>query len=163
MSMTYTDTPQSAVEAHAPVVTPAFARVGRKPRSGVRTWMILAPIGAVVLAGSAYLMLTAPETATPLNEAPAPAIEPASLAPLTPMEIPVPAMEPPVVVEAAPAPAARVAAPVVRAPAAPAPAAAPRVETPAEPTGLRPYAAEAPAAAAATPTQAPAIVTRPLD
>lgn len=159
MSMTYTDAPERAVEADAPIVTPAFARVGRKPRSGVRTWMILAPIGAIVLAGSAYLMLTAPETATPLNEAPAPAIEPAPLAPMTPMEIPVPTMEAPVALEAAPASAVPVAAPTVRAPAAP----APRVETPVEPTGPRPYAAEAPAAAVPTPTQGPAIVTRPLN
>ena len=187
MSLTYPEPPASgATEAE---YIPAYAR---KPvrRKKVRSWMILAPIGAVVLIGAGAAMLMTPGTSeAPLAEpeaAPA-AMAPAPIAPSTTAMETAPAALPAAPVESAPiapvarpeadrpAPVRRVA-PVQR-PAAP--SVAPRVEpTPVEPTGPRPYStspeavgagtanlnATPPATPAPTPAAppAPAISTRPL-
>lgn len=168
------------------VAVPAYAR-GARASSGrkLKTWMILAPLGAVILVGAGAVMLTqGGEEAAPLAESIAAMPAPTQALP-TPMagvegsamaaggpaaESPLPAST--VAVAPTPAPAAapveRQAAPVTRraAPAAPA-AATPRVEAAAEPTGPRPYVAE-PAAgttnlntAPATPAPAPAATSTP--
>ena len=189
MSMTYANANTEARTEETFV--PRYAR-NTKAKKSVKTWMILAPIGAVVLLGSGVAMMmgggeqAAPATST---EAEAPAMQTAPAA-MTAAETPVmPAapMETASAPAATPAPVARRAEPraepVVRraAPAAERPAAA-RVETPTVPTGPQPYAAPsvpevstsqlntAPAAAStpapvATPAQpaAPAITVQPLN
>ena len=64
MSLTYTDdTPRAYAETSAPrteeAYVPVYARGrSRKARkSGLRSWMILAPIGVLVLGGVAAMML----------------------------------------------------------------------------------------------------------
>ena len=153
MSMTYANANTEARTEETFV--PRYAR-NTKAKKSVKTWMILAPIGAVVLLGSGVAMMmgggeqAAPATST---EAEAPAMQTAPAAmtaaetpvmPAAPMETAsAPAAAP---TPAAPAPVARRAEPraepVARraAPAAERPAAA-RVETPAVPTGPQPYAA----------------------
>lgn len=119
---------------------PVYARRGKAARGGgkIRTWMILAPIGVIVLGGfGAMMAMNGEETATPLAEPAATApVVPAT--PLVAEPAPVAALSPaPVVEAAAPPPVQRAATPVRRA-AAPAPAArraaptaAPRIEAPA--------------------------------
>lgn len=158
MSVTYTDQIRPAAarvdsEAYVPVYARSGARKSNKP---VKTWMILAPLGALVVAGAAATMLMQP--AAPVVEEPVPfaplaaqlaASEVAPLnAPSIPMEtpaelttavpIPPPAVAP---VERRAAPAARAPAQVQTARAAPAPAA---VEAPVEATGPQPYLSVAP-------------------
>ncbi len=96
---------------------PVYARTRRTARGrkgGVKTWMILAPIGVLVLgAGAAAMMMGGGE-----EVAPAPLVEPAATAPVLP---PQPLLAEPASVEAAPVVEATPApAPVVRR-AAPAP------------------------------------------
>ena len=160
--------------------TPVYARRGTRQKK-IRSWMILAPIGAVVLIGGAALILTngdeeaqplvEPETASvmaPIVNTPAP-LETAS-APLVPAATPAP-----VQVARDPAPLRRVtpvATPARRAaPAVTAQAPAPRVQAPAEATGPQPYsagpstplsAAPAPSAPAPVAPRAPVIVVQPL-
>ncbi|MGQ2991274.1 MAG: hypothetical protein ACT6RD_11440 [Brevundimonas sp.] len=190
MSLTYPEPPVSNT-AEAEYV-PTYAR---KPvrRKKVRSWMILAPIGGVVLIGAAAAMLMNPsEPATPLAEPEtAPAASPMAMAPtasadVVAMETAPTAAPAPI----APAPAASRAEPVraepirraatvqrpVQRQAAPAVEAAPTVE----PTGPRPYTADpatstsnrtpatpsttTPAPTAPAPTPpAPAIATQPLN
>lgn len=154
---------------------PVYARTRRNTRSrkgGVKTWMILAPIGVLVLAGGAAAMMMGGDSD---EVASAPLAEPAATAPVLPAQpLPVenasieiaPVVEAtpapaPVVRRAAPAPARRATAPA-RA-AAPTPAPAPRVE--AAPTGPQPYTATLNTAPAATPApaQPPVIVIQPAD
>lgn len=150
---------------------PVYARNRRTARGrkgGVKAWMILAPIGVLVLgAGAAAMMMGGGD-----DVAPAPLAEPAATAPVVPAEplattaSPVEAAAPASIVEATPAPA-----PTVRR-AAPAPArrstaparasaAAPttRVVVPAQPTGPQPYTATL----NTTPAQSPVIVIQPAD
>jgi len=186
MSVTYTDQIRPAAanvdsEAYVPVYARSGARKSNKP---VKTWMILAPLGALVVAGAAATMLM--QSAAPVAEEPVPfaplaaqlaASEVAPLnAPSIPMEtpaelttavpIPPPAVAP---VERRVAPAAEAPAQVQAARAAPAPAA---VEAPVLPTGPQPYlsvapqavapvspAPAAPATSAATPE--PIVITPP--
>ena len=154
MSVTYTDQIRPAAanvdsEAYVPVYARSGARKSNKP---VKTWMILAPLGALVVAGAAATMLMQP--AAPVAEEPVPfaplaaqlaASEVAPLnAPSIPMEtpaelttavpIPPPAVSP---VERRAAPATRAPAQVQAARAAPAPAAV-------EATGPQPYLSVAP-------------------
>ena len=167
---------------------PVYARRG-KARGGqgkIKTWMILAPVGVLVLGGVGAMLVmgggeeaSAPlaepaATAPVLSSTPAPTAT--AVAPLTTASTPAP-------VVAAPAPVVRDAAPLRR--AAPAPvrreaartpaAATPRAATPAPatPTGPQPYTAPststlntAPAATAPrpAPTQPPPppIVVQPL-
>jgi hypothetical protein len=177
MTLTYPhDRPQphpASIEAVRPEpFVPVYARDRRSLRSrksGVKTWMILAPVAVLVLGGSAALLMMGERD----NAAPAPLAEPAATAPVlpaqplltetAPVEIapvaeatPAPA---PLVRRTAPAPARRSAAPVRASTPAPAPAA--RVVAPAEPTGPQPYTATL----NTTPAQAPApvIVIQPAD
>lgn len=186
MSLTY---PNETDTLHDDAVyTPVYARgKARSKKKGIKTWMILAPVGSVVLLGSAAMMLlyasneTAPlvEAETPVVSAMAPiAPEPSlldSAAPVTTASAPAPVTAAPV----ASAPVAREAAPVRRAqPAASRrvaePVAAPVVEAaePVVPTGPQPYAgtrtlntASSPAVATSAPaaTPAPAITVQPLN
>lgn len=184
MSVTYTDNTLNNTDQTADFV-PAYARAKRS-KKGPKTWMILAPIGALALiGGGAVMMLQGGEPSAPLAE-PAPvAAEPLAVQPLTPaaplesstlpdnasasIAPPTPA---PVVTErrADPAPVVqrRQAAPIERR-AEPAPV-TPRVETAPEPTGPQPYVAtqslntSTPAPITApSPARAPAIQTSPLN
>lgn len=171
MSVTYTDNTLNNTTETADFV-PAYAR-GTRRKKPVRTWMILAPIGALALiGGGAAMMLQGGETSAPLAEPAQVMAEPLAVQPLTPaaplesstlpdnasasIAPPTPA---PVVTERRAAPATvvqrRQAAPVERS-AEPAPV-APRVETPPAPTGPQPYTAtQSLNAAPSAPTTAPA-------
>lgn len=178
--MSHSDRPEAPREE--PFI-PVYARTRRTARSrkgGVKTWMILAPIGVLVLGGAAAALMMGEGG----DVAPAPLVEPAATPPVLPAQPLVseavsaeagiaPIVEatpaPAPVLRASPAPARRSApAPVRRATSAPAPAVATR-EAPAEPAGPQPYTATlntapptatvaAPAPAAAPP---PVIVIQP--
>lgn len=156
------------------VFVPRYARARKK--TGVRTWMILAPIGALALAAGAVVVLSAsptetqplvepepalaPLTATPTAVDPAAVVPPATPVAAAPVEAP-PAPPPAVQRRVTPAPAARSAA---IAPRAAAPRPAPAAAVAAEPTGPRPYAAATSGTATAAPTvtaSAPAATTPP--
>lgn len=177
--------PQDNLEGtrDAPFI-PVYARTGRGARGarkgGLKTWMILAPIGVLVLGAGAAAMMMGGEG----DVAPAPLVEPAATAPVLPpqpvlTEVAPTDIAPAPIVEAAPAPApvarraqsapARRAAPAPRA-AAPAPAATPRVTAPTPPASPQPYtsslntaptATPAPATPAPAPAQPPVIVIQP--
>jgi hypothetical protein len=190
MSVTYTDQIRPAAarvdsEAYVPVYARSSARKSNKP---VKTWMILAPLGALVVAGAAATMLMQP--AAPVAEEPVPfaplaaqlaASEVAPLnAPSIPMETPAELTTAVPIPPPAVAPVERRAAPAARAPAqvqaarvapraAPAPAA---VEVPVETTGPQPYMSVAPqtvapvspapaAPATSATTPAPIVITPP--
>lgn len=139
--------------------TPVFARKASSRNKPVKTWMILGPIGLLVLGGATAAILMNPvEESAPLAE-PAPSfILPA------PVETPAPATleAEPLVVEAAPiaeiAPAPvrtqRQAAPASRRTPPAAPQAAPRVEPAPAPAGPQPYTGSL-NTGASTPTPAP--------
>jgi hypothetical protein len=133
---------------------PVYARRGKAARGAnsgkVKTWMILAPLGVIVLGGIVAMTMldTGGDAAAPLAEpaATAPVVSATPLietAPATSASTPAPVQAAPA---AAPAPVQREAAPARRA-AAPAP-----VRRAATPTAPRPAAA--PAARAATPAPA---------
>lgn len=186
MSITYTDNRPTHPAGHfeppvypnareeAPFV-PVYARTGRSrtKKGGVRTWMILAPIGVLVLGGvTAAMLMSGGE-----EVAPVPVLEPAATAPVLPATAPLAATSAPVEIapaEAAPAPAPvvrREAAPVRRAAPAPtarqtAPAPAVREAAPPSPSTLNsapPTPAPAPTAPAAAEPPPPAIVVQPLN
>ncbi len=177
MTVTYTDDLKPGdlrSDRQEAVFTPVYARSKSRRNKPFKTWMILAPIGALVLGGSAVamMMVPAPENSMGQAEPTTEAVTAPLSAPLASIPEPV-AMTPDPVAAPAPVPAMRAepaSAPVRRsAPAArastPAPAAA-RAETPAEPTGPRPYTSEAapteaPTAPAITPA-APSISVQPL-
>lgn len=161
MSVTYPDhivvdrpVAANAVAGPPPVAesapyTPVYARSGkaRNGRKAVKTWMILAPIGAVVLIGGAVTMAIGGDSSEPLGapvavESTPLATDAAPLAPATPV------------------PAATVAPVATVAPAAPAPVARQAVVTPSRAPVVRPRvetpAVAAAAAAAAEPAPAPA-------
>ncbi len=165
MSVTYTDeTNDRALTSDAPYV-PAYARSrqSRKNKGGIKTWMILAPIGVLAVGGAAAAMLMNGGEQTQMADAeattPAPIVsQPLSndvaAAPLTSAATPAP-------VEVTPAPAP---APVARAAsrereAAPVRRAAPRVAAPVTPpveeapvlSGPQPYSA-APSTSMLNPT-----------
>ena len=179
MSVTYTDQVRPAAarpaaridgEAYVPVYARSGARKSNKP---VKTWMILAPLGVLVVGGAAAAVLMQPaepaveeaapfaplaaqlaasETA-PLNTPSIPMETPADLTTATPIP---PAAAAPVErratpTSADPAPAQARAARVAPRAAAPAPV----VEAPVAPTGPQPYLSVAPQAVAPM-TQAPA-------
>ncbi|MFK0300163.1 hypothetical protein ACIQTU_13200 [Brevundimonas sp. NPDC090276] len=163
MSVTYTDQVRSAAarndaEAYVPVYARSRARKSNKP---VKTWMILAPIGLLVVGGAAAAMLMQP--ATPAVEEAAPfaplaaqlaASETQPLtAPSIPMETPAeltsdapipPSVAAPVELRATPVTPARAARVTPRVVAAEA------VEAPVAPTGPQPYLSVAPQTAAPT-------------
>lgn len=176
---------------HEEPFIPVYARRGkaRMGQSKVRAWMILVPVGAIVLGGIGAMLVMGggEEASAPLAEPAAtapvlsatPAPTEAAIAPLTSASTPAPVVTaPPVVREAAPlrraapAPARRQAARVQ------APVATPRVATPAPtaPTGPQSYApapaasststlntAPARPAAPPTPPPPPVIVVQPLN
>lgn len=177
MTVTYTDDTVRNEPMADEVFVPRYARTGKShSKGGIRTWMILAPIGALaVLGGGAVMMMggDAGDEALVASEAPAPLIQPAvplesstGPAALAIGDLPGNAT----ISEAAPAPVVR------EAPPAPPPAvqrrqplqrgaapveAAPTVEqAPAVPTGPQPYVASNPAD---VPARAPSIVPAPLD
>lgn len=177
MTVTHVDNTLRNDPINEEIFVPRYAQTGRRKKGGVRTWMILAPIGALVaIGGGAVMMMGGPETEPLVAERTAPLVQPAAplesstaSAALTPGDLPanvtitetVPA---PVVREAPPAPppavqrrqpAERRAAPIETAPAE-------AVATPPA-TGPQPYVAPSaitsPGEAAG---RAPAIVPAPL-
>lgn len=169
MTVTYSETNDASPLSTEVAFVPSYARGSRKKKS-VKTWMILAPLGALALVGGgAALMMADGPTTQPLVEEPVAAVAtplPASAAPVESSTLPsnVSIEATPVQPLAAPAPAA--VAPGVRT-RQPTPVARERTvpivreQAPAEPTGVRPYAPAATAAPAATPP-APAIAVAPL-
>ncbi len=178
MSVTYTD-PVVETTMNDDAFVPSYAR-GTRRKKPVRTWMILAPIGALALiGGGAVMMFGGAPTTAPLAEAEPPVIQPLTAAP-APLEssgvetATLPANASASIAAPAPAPVAETApsAPptVQRRQAAPverraAPAVNPRVETAPEPlTGPQAYTAQTPTAAAPTATPpAPSITVAPLN
>ena len=176
MSITYPDhivvdrpVTANAVAATTPAdnapYTPVYARSGkaRNGRKAVKTWMILAPIGALVLIGGGVAMAIGGETSAPLG-APVP-VESAPFAAALPVTDTTPmAMEtaaaPEAIVEAASAPVvtppaeARSRAPALRSQVEASPVVAP-VETAPPPAGPQPYLSAAEPVEPAT-TAAPA-------
>lgn len=146
MSMTHQneDVRRQDQNAAGDVYTPVYARSRKK--TGVRAWMILAPVSLVTLGGLTALAVTAEEpqpmggAEVASEPASAPMIE-APLAPAAPVAEPaLPTFEPPAPIPApapAPAPARRTAAPAPR--PAPAPQAQAEPEPAPEPMGPRPY------------------------
>jgi len=85
MSVTYTDqvrpaTPRPGARVDSEAYVPVYARSGaRSSNKPVKTWMILAPLGVLVLGGAAAAMLMQPgETTEPV------AIEAAPVTPAAP-------------------------------------------------------------------------------
>lgn len=76
MSMTYANANTEA-RAEDTTFVPRYARTTKSKKS-VKTWMILAPIGAVVLLGSGVAMMMGGEQAAPVQpaETAAPAMQP---------------------------------------------------------------------------------------
>lgn len=168
MSVTYIPEPDTTAMNVESDYVPVYARTGRaksvKGGKKIKTWMILAPVGAVVLIGGAVAMMTmgGGEEPAPLAEAPttAPVLAPLTAAPATGLvdgglgAAPTTSASTPAPVDvapAAPAPVVREAAPVRRAAPAPVtqrraapepvatpPAAAPEVVAP---SGPQPYSA----------------------
>lgn len=135
----------NAVAATTPAIenasyTPVYARSGkaRNGRKAVKTWMILVPIGVVVLTGGAVAMAIGGETAEPLG-APVPVESTVMAAPM--MAEPLPDTAPVALVPSAPPVAAAEATPVVR------PAGVPRSRT----STVSPRAAVTPVVAPAEP------------
>ena len=187
MSLTYPDTrpePQPIVpemrSREAEAWTPVYARRPVRRKGKVKSWMILAPVGALTVAalGAWALMNPGEETAAPAAAEPAPLAAPAVTTDplLTEAAAPEDAvLQPPL--EAAPAPSEASSAPAAitpRADPAPAPAAreaqaesaAETVETVAPPAGPQAYdavvAAEGGATTEAGPAEpAPLIVVEP--
>lgn len=162
------------------VYTPVYARgKTRRKKGGVKTWMILAPVGGAVLLGGAVMMLMYPSNeAAPLPESETPAVS--AMAPIAAqpalLDITAPAAEVAPVVPnpaaAAPvmsAPVAQEAPPARRAQSTPArraaePAVAERAVEVAEsavPAGPRPYSGTATLNTTAPVASTPAPVTQP--
>ena len=170
MSITYPDhimvdrpVASSAGAGTAPVVesapyTPVYARSGkaRNGRKAVKTWMILAPIGALVLIGGGVAMAIGGEASAPLATAPMPFV-----APMVPETAPLA-----LATAVPPEPVARRVAetrsrsPVVRPRVEAGPVVAP-VETAPTPAGPRPYVSAAEPAAATISPPAPTPVLPP--
>ncbi|MGE6958197.1 hypothetical protein ACQKHM_15575, partial [Brevundimonas sp. NPDC049575] len=137
MSVTYTDQIRPAAdrldsEAYVPVYARRSGRMSKKP---VKTWMILAPLGVLVIGGAAAAMLMQTgEEATPA------AIEAATPAPPAPLVAP----------EVSPEVSSLTAAPIAPAELTTATPAAPSVAAPVERR-----APPAPTAPARTPRAAP--------
>ncbi|MGH7020839.1 MAG: hypothetical protein ACREEY_13205, partial [Brevundimonas sp.] len=168
MSVTYTDqvrpaAAHTAARVDSDAYVPVYARSGaRKSNKPVKTWMILAPLGVLLVGGAAAAMLMQPPTPTVEEAVPfaplAAQLAASETMPLTAPSIP---METPADLTTTPIPPA-VAAPVERraAPVAPTRAARVRpraaapeaVEAPVAPTGPQPYLSVAPRTAPATVT-----------
>lgn len=179
MSVTYTDQvrpaaarPAARVDSEAYV--PVYARSGaRKSNKPVKTWMILAPLGVLVVGGAAAAMLMQPTEPAVEEAAPfaplAAQLAASEIAPLnapsipmeTPADLTTAAPIPPAAAaqierratptSADPAPAQTRAARVTPRAAAPAPV----VEAPVVSTGPQPYLSVAPAPTIVTPSAPP--------
>jgi hypothetical protein len=184
MTVTYTNDTLDNGSVGDDVFVPRYARSGKaRKKGGVRTWMILAPVGALALLGGAALVWMSGETgegSLVSESTPAPVAQPA-VQPTVPLEsstasaalntglpsnatisettpaAPVArqADPSPVVVQRRASPAPRRAAPVEAAPVA--------EEAPAQPTGPQPYTATLNSQPSAEVTRAPAIVPAPLN
>ena len=172
MSVTYTDQIRpAAARVDSDAYVPVYARSGaRKSNKSVKTWMILAPLGVLVVGGAAAAMLMPPAEPTAAEAVPfAPLAAQLAASEVAPLNAPtIPVETPAELTTAAPIPPA-VAAPVERRaePATPTRAAraAPRVapaaesaEAPIVSTGPQPYQSAAPQTVepAAAPVTAPA-------
>ncbi|WP_374516542.1 hypothetical protein [Brevundimonas sp.] len=176
---TYTETPAPHTEdAYVPVYARSRTRSRKARKSGIRSWMILAPVGVLVLGGAAAMMLMdgGRETsalAEPAATAPVmPAAAPAALtAAAEPVATPAPVEAAPLPRDAAPAPApVRRAAPARRAAApAPVPAAVEREAAPAPAEAVAETSQTtvtlntAPTTTTTTEAPPPRIVVAPLD
>lgn len=165
MSVTYTDQvrpaaarPAARIEGEAYV--PVYARSGaRKSNKPVKTWMILAPLGVLVVGGAAAAMLMQPTEPAVEEAAPfaplAAQLAASEIAPLNapsiPMETPADLTTAAPIPPAAAAPAQTRAARVTPRAAAPAPV----VEAPVVSTGPQPYLSVAPAPTIVTPSAPP--------
>jgi len=163
MSVTYTDQVRPAAarvdsEAYVPVYARSGARKSNKP---LKTWMILAPLGVLVLGGAAAAMLMQPAEPAPTPLEAAPSAIASEVSPLTAATIP---METPAeLTTATPIPPAAAAPVERRAIPSPAPV-VPAVEpvAPIVSPGPQPYLSVAPQIPAATPsTPAPATPAAP--
>lgn len=154
MSITYPDhiasdrplagnTVGTASVAESVPYTPVYARSGkaRNGRKAVRTWMILAPIGALVLIGGGVAISMGGEASAPLG-APVPVETLPPARPVAPEAAPM----------AAPTPAVAAAATQ----AAPVPVARPAVETRSRAAVVRPRVVAEPVVAAVEPAPPPA-------
>jgi len=177
MTVTYTHErplpPTSPMEtAREEPFIPVYARTrtSRSRKGGIKTWMILAPLGVLVLgAGAAAMMMGGND-----DVAPAPLVEPAATAPVLPAQpllTNVAPLEATPVAEATPAPSpvARRAAPAPRPraastarAAAPTPAPTTPVVVAPEPASPEPYTATLNTTPAA-PAPAPVIIIQPAD
>ena len=180
MNFPYTEKTTTTMPAAEVDFVPAYARRPANQKK-FKTWMVLAPIGALALIGGAAAMMVGPganDAAPPVATTPsmAPVVDRTAPLPTTMSSPPVAASTPaPVAVTAAPARVAREAtsvrqadpvfqtAPVRRAaPVERAAPASPPVETPAALAGVRPYSPAtssmnaAPTASANTPAPTPA-------
>lgn len=146
----------------------ARTRTSRSRKGGIKTWMILAPLGVLVLgAGAAAMMMGGND-----DVAPAQLVEPAATAPVLPAQpllTNVAPLEATPVATPAPAPVARRAAPAPRPRAAstarvatPTPAPTTPVVVAPEPASPQPYTATLNTTPAA-PAPAPVIVIQPAD
>lgn len=174
MSVTYSESNPNVPLSTEETFVPSYARGSRKKKS-VKTWMILAPIGALaLLGGGAALMMSDQPEAAALAE-PATLSAPLPAATSTPVEssslpsnaVIEPAATPPapVVREAAPTPPPAVRARNVQPSRAVRPAEAPapvvRDAAPVQPSGPTPYVAPSTTPSTATPP-APSIPVAPL-
>lgn len=182
MSVTYTDQVRPAAARPAATVdgeayVPVYARSGaRKSNKPVKTWMILAPLGVLVVGGAAAAMLIQP--AAPAEETVpfAPLAAQLAASEVAPFDVPsVPTDTPAALTTATPSsttaapvaasvPVARRASPAAPAPVArvaPRPAAEPEaVEAPAAPAGPQPYLSVAPQTTA--PLAVPPLTVAPM-
>lgn len=175
MSAPYTDQIHPAAVIDSEAYVPVYARSGaRKSNKPVKTWMILAPLGVLVVAGAAATLLMQPAApaveeavpfaplaaqlaaseTSPLTVPSIPMETPAELTPAVPIP---PSVAAPVERRAAPAAPARTARVTPR--AAPAPEA---VETPVVPMGPQPYLSVAPTAVAPAAPVTPAAPPAPI-
>jgi len=194
MSSTYSNEPTPYAERVEPVDAEPFIPVYARKRSsrrkgGVKTWMILAPVGALALGGiaAALIMGNGEKTAEPVLVESAATLPVLPATPMAPAAtLPTPALTidttdvPPAVAVREQAPVRRATAPAPARRVASVPAATAtsttRAETPPTPTTPQPYAISpgAPSASASTPIpaptptlpvepRAPAITTQPLE
>lgn len=193
MSMTYpTRDPAPTLSADDAVFVPRYARTSRSAKKPVKTWMILAPLGALVVVGGAAAMMMGGEqpgiASAPAEQsavATAPVSPQAASTSMTAVETSLAPSAPVETASGEPASAAPIArraeTPARPAPAVERPAPAARAQAPAEeaqmvePTGPRPYSTVTPAlnsqpvtaptaraTSSATPPP-PAISVQPLD
>lgn len=178
MTVVYSEPTTITPSATEDVFVPSYARGSRK-RKPVKTWMILAPIGALaLLGGGAALMMSGDKPTAPLIEEPSTMSAPLSAPVSAPLESstlesltlpPNAVIENPVVTRSAPAPVVRETAPppppAVRArraqPTASTPAPAVREQAPAVSAGPTTYT-PAPSSGSTTPP-APSIPVAPLN